>query len=326
MPATWVRPGGATRPDDFVNVRSARSVKPLPGMGPGARARLRGGAGIFRPSRGPGIILQVDMIGARAVAEHADAFEEMIGPLIWSIQEITGQYATVLARQYIKQYDVIDSGDTHDSVHHFLTTSGAGIGEGSITVDIGPSTWYAPFPEYGLGGHAGIGPRPFMMDTFFAVLPLWRTVFMELADLGKRGQRSRSFQTHPYANTLNAQIGRVRQRLYSIEKEIGDVFPLGLPSAIGRHLRSFMVDAARTLGDIQAVVGRAVGARYSRRLSGRVTGRMIGIGAHTIFGGASYTTSISGGQRIYNRIAGKYMARFASQNKILSGNAFDNQR
>lgn len=325
MVEIYRRPGGATRPDDFVTRRS-NSTKPFPGMGPGARARLRGGAGIFRPSMGAGTIIQVDMIGARAVAEHAEAFEEMIGPLIWSIQEITGQYATVMARKFITEYDVIDSGDTLRSVYHYLTTSGAGIGEGSVTVDIGPSTWYAPFPEYGMGGHAGIGPRPFMMDTFFAVLPLWRTVFMELADLGKRGQASRSFQTEPYARTLNAQIGRVRQRLYSVEKEIGDVFPLGLPSAIGRHLRSYMVDIARTLGDIQAVVGRAVGARYSRRLSGRITGRLIGVGAHSIFGGASYTTSISGGQRVYNRIAGKYMARFASQNRLLSGHAFDNQR
>lgn len=322
---TWVSPGGSTGITQTIKVydsgRGSRALqaayKPRRG-GTGVRRVLAaGGHQVFRPQIGGPLRFEVTIQGANVVSQHADAYQQMIGPFIWTIQNITGMYATAVAKSIVLGSQIWESGDTYHSIHHIMETQAFGS-YGSITTEIGPTTFYAPFIEYGMGGHTHIGPRPFMTDTFFRIVPNWLHVFEELAKIGKTGARG-GFSTNPYSGELNAMMRRWRQYLYSLEKEIGDLVPIGLPLSIGQHLRSAMINTARSLGDIQSILGRTVAQRFTRRLTGRVTGRLIGIGANTVFASTEYTARISGGERIYNRFAGRAMNNFARGNSFTRG-------
>lgn len=317
----WVSPGGSTGLDQTIRVYDSgrgagvlrHAYQPVKGGTSVRRVLEAGGHQVFRPRFGGELKFSVTIQGARVVSEHARAYEQMIGPFIWSIQNMTGMYASAIAKEIVLGSNIWDTGDTYHSIHHIMRTA-----PGEITTEIGPTTFYSPFIEYGMGGHQHIGPRPFMTDTFFRVIPGWVDVFEELAKIAKSGSRGK-FTTNPYSHELNARLRIWRQHLYDLEKEIGDVLPLGFSVKGLGSIRSGLINTARSLGDIQAIVGQAVGARITRRLTGMVTGRLIGIGSHTVFGSSEYTTSISGGQRIYNRVAGRYMVRFTNQSSLFGG-------
>lgn len=268
-----------------------------------------GQAQVFRPKVGPNV--QIVVHGLNVVANHWLAMDELIPGAMWTIFNEGGGQMVKAGRRTVP----IDSGATFRSIHHFMTTM-----PNAVMVSVGPTTFYAPFIEYGMGGHADIGPRPFMTKALWEVLPSMVLALHELTLLAKAGASYR-FGTPEYAEGLNGLLSKWRRHLYTIEKELGDtafIGPIGFNLG-GGLFRKTTLGLARILGDVQSIVGRAVGGRITRRLTGRVTGRLIGVGSRTIFVNKSYTTQITGGQRAYNRVAGKAMTRYVDQSRFIRG-------
>lgn len=150
-----------------------------------------------------------------------------------------------------------------------------------------------------------------MMMALSDSFPEWVQAYVDLATIARQGARGRITATG-YKSPLEAYLAKWRQHLYSLEKELGDIVVIpgvGIPGVSG--LRENLLGAARVIGDLQAVMGSAIGARFTRRLTGKVTGRAIGIGSRTIFANKVYVAGpISFGNRIYNRMAGKYASKY----------------
>ena len=273
------------------------------------KALEAGHAQVFRPKLGPD--MQITIRGLNVVAEHWDAMDALLPGAIWQILNEGGQLMTKAARRTVP----IDSGDTFRSIHHFMTTM-----PNATMVSVGPTTFYAPFIEYGLGGHSHIGPRPFMLNALHEVLPGMVMAFRELTLLAKRGAKYK-FSTPEYASDLNSLIAKWRGHLYTAEKEIGDLIPIGGFTGL-RGIRESLLGCARVLGDVQAVMGRVVGQRFARRLTGKVTGRLIGVGSRTIFVDRTISADFGVGQRAYNRVAGRAMTRYVDQTSLLRGTPF----
>lgn len=319
MTTNWVSPGTYGSADTVISVSDNQLPSSVlrPHFFP-KRVLAKGGAQVFRPmGHTKGVTMRINVRGANVVSAHAQAFTALLPGAIANIQSNTGLFATQAA-QSIVPVDVSPSRDdivTRNTIHPQLDHS-IGADQGSITVRIGPTTFYAPFIEYGLGGHSHIGPRPFMTDTFFRIAPHWYQAFIEL---GKVARGGKFIINEPlYGASLNAYLGKWRKWLYTREKQLGDINPLGIgPSTAAQ--RGFAIATARILGDIQAAVGRTVGLRFQRRLTGKVTGRLIGFGSHTIFTNVNYQTRISLGPRIYNRFAGRAVTKYIDQNESLAG-------
>ena len=306
----FVSPGGVGIPDTTISLPSRGGrvdLGPLRGNYFPKKVLQSGGGQIFRPKIGPDV--RIVMTGFDVVSEHYAALDEFMPGMIWSILNEAGELMTAAARRNVP----ILSGDTYRSIHHFMSTTPV-----SSTVSVGPTTFYAPLIEYGLGAHAGIGPRPFMSNALFEVLP---GLVMALRELGRIAKAGNKFtpRTREYNSVLQANMARLRAFLYGAEKLLGNRVIFGIRAPGLSRLRAGLLGGARILGDVQSVMGRVVGARISRRLTGKVTGRLIGVGSRTIFVNQSVTTQISGAQRIYNIRAGQAMSRFVGQSKLLSG-------
>ncbi len=263
-----------------------------------------GHAQVFRPS----LEMDITVRGINIVTNNLELWEAILPGAVWVAMNQAGQEMTRHARKNMIEWPpkpIIESGDTYRSIHHFMSTTAT-----EITASAGPTTFYAPFIEYGMGGHMGKGPRPFMSKAAYDALPELILAFVDLAAMIGKGGKGQ-ITSRPYKPPLDSYLSRWRNFMYTVEKEIGDLVIPGFSISGLSQLRSTLLSTARVLGDVQAVMGAAVGARFTRRLSGKVTGRAIGIGSRTIFTNKTYTASISGGQRIYNRLAGKYATRFA---------------
>ncbi len=271
---------------------------------------------MFRPRAFGDMHFRVIIRGLNATYNHAQAVNELIPGALAIIQGIAGQEAVKFARLALLGQagfpKAFLSGNTHDSVHARMETT-----PGSIIMNIGPTTFYSPLIEFGLARHARHGPRPFMSYAFSETFPHWLAAIKELARVSSGP--TRTIKQNPYASPTNDFLRQFRDRLYTIEKELGDLVPLGIPLSIGRGIRENLIGTARVLGDLQAVMTKAVGARFVRRMEGKVTGRLIGIGSNTIFTSRTFGARISGGERIYNRWAGKHMSRFIGQSQRFRG-------
>jgi hypothetical protein len=306
----FVSPGGIGIPDTTISLPSRGGrvdLGPLKGHYFPKKVLQSGAGQMFRPKIGPDI--QIRITGLNVAAEHYAALDEFLPGMIWSILNEAGELMTAAARRTVP----ILSGDTYKSIHHFMST-----GPGSSTVSVGPTTFYAPLIEYGLGPHARKGPRPFMSNALFEILPGLVLALNELARIAKAGTKF-SPRTPEYKSVLQAHMAELRAFLYGAEKLIGDRVILGIRAPGLSKIRAGLLGGARILGDVQSVMGRVVGARITRRLTGKVTGRLIGVGSRTIFVNQSVTAQISGAQRIYNLQAGKFMSRYVSQSGVLSG-------
>jgi hypothetical protein len=202
------------------------------------------------------------------------------------------------------------TGATWESVHYFMTTT-----RNSVMVSIGPTTFYAPLIEYGLVSHSHIGPRPFMLYGATKVVPELIQAYSDLAGVAKFGALARVSTTR-FKSDLERLLHAYRKRLYSVEKRLGDIAVLGFAGfripGTGKF-RAGLLGGARVLGDLQAVMGKVVGARFSRRLTGKVTGRLIGLGSRTIFLNQISTARITGAERAYNRVAGRAVTKYIDQ-------------
>lgn len=279
------------------------------------RADLKSGAdSLFRPNVAGHLHVSILVQGLRTVATHAAAVDAMIPGALGVIHQVTGRLTVREARRSMEEdfsRQPIETGDTFRSIHSRLETT-----PDRIITDVGPTTFYSPLIELGLARHFAYGPRPFMSIAFSAVLPHHLKALAELAAVAAHPRARLTGPDH--GPPTNHFIRRFRAFLYTAEKAVGDIVPYtGIGGLSGP--REAAVGLARVLGDLNAVLSRAVGARFTRRLEGKVTGRLIGIGSNTIFASRTIGARISGGERVYNRYAGKYMAKFTSQTKLFGG-------
>ena len=272
---------------------------------------------IFAPVSG-GINVQVRVTGIEVAARHWDAFQALLPGYMWVTQNRTGELMTTAARNNLLGASglkpAFQSGITFASVHHFVSTS-----PNSVTVSVGPTTFYAPFIEYGLATHAGIGPRPFMTHAAFSIIPGLVQAYADLAAVAAHGAAA-IIKSPRYKHPLEKYLRKWRKWLYDREKAIGNITPFSVTGLGGLGLfRTQMLGMARGLGDLNAVITRTIGMRFQRRLVGQFTGRAIGIGSRTIFINKSVNVGFSPAQRGYNLIAGKQVSQFINQSNFLSG-------
>lgn len=311
---TFIAPGAGGLPDQV-----ATGVSSISQLRPHFHPRKvlqAGGASMFRPMVDGGLQFRATIQGLNVVSAHAQAVEAMLPGAIGVIHSVTGRFSVAEARRAITEMGAVDTGDTRDSIHFRLVTN-----PGIAATEIGPTTFYSPLIEFGLGPHFPFGPRAFMSESFSVVLPHHLAALRELAMVA--AGPAKGIRNKHYSGEVNSFLSAFRNHLYTVEKQIGDIVPMGgafnfrLP---GQGLREGMLLFARGLGDIQAVVGSAVGARFLRRLQGRVTGRLVGIGSNTIFANRMVGARISLAEREYNKIALPAMTRFLSQSRLFGGN------
>lgn len=300
-------PGGIINPDIVTS-----KLGPFPSTSGGVASKA-----IFAPSIG-GISVQIKVSGIQVAAQHWDAFRALVPGYMWVVGNETGIQMTTAARNNLLGASglkpAFQSGRTFASIHHFMSTT-----PNSVIVSTGPTTFYAPFIEYGLATHAGKGPRPFMAHAALSILPGLIQAYADLAAVAADGANAKI--TSPrYKHPLEAYISKWRKWLYTREKAIGNITPFSITGLGSLNIfRTQMLGMARGLGDLNAVISRTIGSRFQRRLVGQFTGRAIGIGSRTIFINKQVNVGFSPAQRGYNLIAGKQVSQFINQSNFLSG-------
>lgn len=238
----------------------------------------------------------VHIQGLNALLHDFEAIQQAWWDLTWSVHNFVGELTTHNARQFVP----IDTGATYQSIHHNLFTEG-----GSIGTDIGPTTFYAPWLEYGT---VKMGPRPFMNQ---AVDMNEMAYYQAMAEVAFVAKDIRNLSP-PYDEPTKEVFQNFRTYLYDREKALGDISAFGFRPLLSGP-RAVLLGTARALGDVQSLMGGWVGQRVSDRVSGQITGRVIGIGRVSLSTSKTYGGFIGGaiGHRIYQRHAGKY-ARMAT--------------
>jgi len=272
---------------------------------------------IFAPAVG-GIDLRIRVSGIRVAVQHWEAFQALLPGYMWVTQNVTGALMVTAARNNLLGASGFKpaflTGRTFASIHHFISTT-----PNTVTVSVGPTTFYAPFIEYGLASHAGIGPRPFMTQAAFSIVPGLIQAYADLAAVAAHGATA-TIKSPRYKGPLEGYLRKWRKWLYTKEKAIGDIVPFSITGLSGLGVfRSQMIGLARGMGDLNAVITRSVGMRFQRRLVGQFTGRAIGIGSRTIFINKTIGGSFSPSQRGYNKIAGKQTSKFVNQSNLFGG-------
>jgi len=252
--------------------------------------------------------------------EHWETFNALVPGYLFTAQTIFGRLMVGEARRALEGETglprAILSRDTYKSVRSDVTTTAT-----SATTSSGPTTFYAPFIEFGLASHANIGPRPFMGHALSASLPFLVQAYADLAGVAKHGAKA-VITSPPYKRDLTAYLRRFRIKLYSLERALGNVAvfaPLGLRIPGTSAFRSSVLGLARVIGDVQAKMSKTVGLRFQRRLTGKVTGRLIGLGSRTVFVNQISTARITGAERLYNVFAGKAITRYVDQSNTFLG-------
>jgi hypothetical protein len=227
MPIDFTTPGGELEGGLSISVPGKNpSINPS-GLGtfPSKSSLVAGRAQILRPKLPNDI--EITIRGLRASIEHWDTFQALIGPWMAVAQIRTGQLIQMEARDGLLGAPGWKpawlTGDTYRSIHYFITTT-----PNTVMTSIGPTTFYAPLIEYGLGSHSTIGPRPFMLYGATKVVPELIQAYSDLAGVAKFGGLARVSAVR-YKSDLERLLARYRARLYTIEKELGAVGPLSSP-------------------------------------------------------------------------------------------------
>lgn len=287
-PGSVVSPGSAGTPDTFV-FKSRFSRKDY-----FSRSALVSGAGQAFRNTGVDVQIQVQVRGLRTILQHFDAIAALTPELLFWGADRSGE----LVRDYAKANHPFENQtfDTERSIHHNVLTS-----PNAIWNEVGPTTFYAPFLEFGT---ARMRAFPFMIPALDFYTPSWIDYCLQVANLADEFKNpSEPYASHP---GVKSAFSRIRSLLYTSAKALGDVAVLGGREVIS-PVRNVMYSSARVLGDVSSVMGSTVGSRISRRLVGRITAGGLGVGRVSIFGGNTYTSQVGGaaGPRIYSRIAGR---------------------
>jgi HK97 gp10 family phage protein len=254
----------------------------------------------IQPSGAKGsMVVRLELIGWRTLVEDGEAFNEILNNLAYMVTGLAGKLVRNTAQIKVPK----DTWDTFNSMAGDPWMSSEGD---SYIATIGPTTFYAPFLEFGT---VKMSPRPF----------LWPAADMHEVDFtnglidAMAIAIGDSAHIRTFSDDLQGYIAKARKRLYSQQKAMGDVMSLGIGRGALRPVRASMLRTARGLGDLNAVIGNTLGARFTRRISGRLTGRGLGL-SRTISASTTYGGSFAGGtagQRVYNRVVGRQTSGIA---------------
>lgn len=295
MADALISPGVAGFPDVTTRARNPRFSR---------QSLVLGHSQVFRPKgrtiRGEhaGRLSQatVTIQGLNALLHDFEAIQQVWWDLSWSVHNFVGELTTHNARQFVP----VDTGATYHSIHHNVFTTPTSIG-----TDIGPTTFYAPWLEYGT---IRMAPRPFMNR---AVDMNEMGYYQAMAEVAGVAADIRKLSP-PYDQATRSVFDNFRTYLYDREKALGDISAFGFRPLLSGP-RAALLGTARLMGDVQSITGGWVSQRVYDRLSGQVTGRLIGVGRTSLSTSKTYGGFIGGsvGHRIYQRTAGKY-ARMAT--------------
>ena len=284
-------------------VNSPRSVSG--GRHPGKR--LIGNRSRFH---GPGTdAFIVEVQGANAVADHFFGYGALWDSFARQLLDVTADIGMEEARRLVH----VRTGATRASINKDPGVwAKPNVGEWSIRY--GPTTFYAPFLEYGTIRSA---PYPFMIPSGDLAEAVFVPAVLSVLNILVTGQLgSGGGGGGGIAGGANRVIGdpriqgsfsALRSFLYTTEKFLGDIAVFGGRGFIG-PARNSMLHLARALGDVSSVMNHTISTRVSNRLRGRVTGHLIGFGAHSLSYERVYSSfpGGTGGHRIYQRVAGKF--------------------
>ncbi len=250
-----------------------------------------------------GVIFEVQ--GLTTIIEHWATVRALTLELTPQVLDFYADVIVHNARQFVPKR----TWATHDSINK--EPGVYQVGKNNFVVDMGPTTFYSRFLEWGT---VNMIARPFMVPAIDMAEPDYLRAMKDIAgiadqlstNVGLKGDVGRD-------QRITGTITAFRSGLYSISKSLGDIAVFGGNNVI-RPTRSFSINAAKTLGDVSAVMKGAVGARFSRRLTGRAVGKLAGFGSASLSASKNYSGQISGGQRVYNRFVGAQTQGVVSTN------------
>ncbi len=244
----------------------------MAGLGNLATQSARRGSGlsaaaVSRGVRGSPISMTITIQGARVLEQHFAAVAVATAVMAPFFVGLFGGLLQETAKAIHEPHR--DSGDTYESI-----TAGQEPGQspfvfianGGPAVDIGPSTFYAPFQEFGFI-HWRSGDfiiNPFMIPAADAIAPLFFDAFIQMAEIAA----NRTTFTGA-ASSGNALFGQFRGFLYNYSKFLGDVQVFGSFGPQVAASRGAALKGARGLGDLDAGMRGAIGTRVTHRFVGR---------------------------------------------------------
>lgn len=257
-----------------------------------------------RSRMGPGSTVMVtELQGVNVLSDHFWALSELVPSFATQLLDVTADIGIEHAQELVR----VDTGATRDSINK---SPGVLIGNGVWSIRYGPTTFYAPFIEYGT---RHMHPYPFMIPSgdlaervFFASVIQFLKLFDTMdggagfgggnVDAGKALRDPR----------VRGSVSQFRSMLYSQAKFLGDVSVLGGRGILG-PMRAKMYMLARSIGDVSSAVQGTLGMRISHRLSGRTSGRIVGFGSASLSYGKTYSAfpGGEGGRRVYQRTVGR---------------------
>ena len=296
-----------------------------------------------RKGRGPGTsVLVAEVQGANAVADHLIVIGQLFDQFAPAILDIIADVGIEVARDFVPSpegYPTLGLGRNPGNYPNFgRYATGAtwesinkapGViskpGRAEYSVRVGPTTFYAPFLEYGT---IWMSPRPFMMpagDVMEKLLFESFKAFAKLVGLTHAPTQIGNVQG-PSGNVLADQrvhspFTQARSFLYSTSKFLGDISVFGGREMFG-PARALTLSLARSLGDVSAIMSGAIGSRVTNRLGGRVTGKISGFGSASLQHSKSYSGFAGGasGHRIYQRVVGRFGSQTSFTNLGFSNN------
>ena len=287
----------------------ASTISQIAGPGsvglPGAQSGLSR-SGVNRVIGGLPISVTITVQGARAVTEHWVAIALLTQAMAPQFTALFGDFLANTAKEIHRPN--IDSQDTFNSI-----TAGQAPGQsahvfaadGGVAVDVGPTTPYAPFQEFGFI-HWQTGnfiQNPFMIPAADAVGPLYIDSFIQLCEIASH---QNSFTGHAAAG--NATLSGFRGALYSYSKFLGDIQVFGSFGPLVGKSRTLALRGARGLGDLDSIMLGAISRRVTHRFVGRFAARGISTTISTSLSGPS-GSYIGSSSRLYNRIRGRAFGR-----------------
>ncbi len=263
-------------------------------------------AAVSRGVRGAPISMTITLQGARAIEQHFAAVAVAAQVMSPFFVGLFGGFLQETAKAIHEPNR--DTGDTYESI-----TAGREPGQapfvffsdGGFNVDVGPSTPYSPFLEFGFI-HWRTGDfiiNPFMIPAADAVSGIFFDAFVQMAEIAAHRTTFSGA-----AGAGNALFGQFRGFLYNYSKFLGDVqvfggFGPGVAASRGAALKG-----ARVLGDVDAGMRSAIGSRVTHRFVGRFAAQGISTSISTSLSGPS-SSYIGSSGRLYNRIRGRAFGR-----------------
>jgi hypothetical protein len=250
--------------------------------------------------------MTITIQGARAVEQHFAAVAVATAVMAPFFVGLFGGFLEQTAKAIHEPNR--DTGDTYESI-----TAGQEPGQAPFvfftddgpSVDIGPSTLYSPFLEFGFV-HWRTGDfiiNPFMIPAADATSPLFFDAFVQMAEIAANRTTFSGA-----AGAGNAPFGAFRGFLYNYSKFLGDIQVFGSFGPGVAASRGAALKGARGLGDIQSGMTGAIGTRVTHRFIGRFAAQGISTSISASLSGPS-SSYIGSSNRLYNRIRGQAFGR-----------------